>query len=230
MISLNTIIYDCLATIGGTDLLSDDSVLSNEHVAYLANNNRAFLLRQDANKGRSLSDNIIQVLPCVDVSQIDVSECPCTVSTDCTIMRTVSKLPKFIELYQKDLVTRVSGADLTGIGFSIIPYARASVAGTSKWTKSNTKVFLHNRYIYLINPPVLKKISISGVFEDPREASQFANCDGTPCYTDDDNYPISAHMVPTLKDLIMKDLKIQVSVPSDQRGDESQKTQPQTDR
>lgn len=229
MVSLNEILYDTLGTVQGGARISDDLNISIEQLAFVANNNRAYLLRQDANKGRSLSDNIIQVLGCVDVKQIDVSECPCSVPTDCTIMRTKTQIPKPIELYQKDLITRVSGVDMRGIGFSIISYSRASVAGTSKWTKNSTKAFLHNRYIYLINPPNINKVSISGVFEDPRDAARFSNCDGTPCYSDDDNYPISAHMIPTLKELIMKDLKIQVSVPSDQRGNESQKSQPQNE-
>ena len=227
--SLNSFVYDVLSTIEGASRLSDDIEISNEQIEYLACNNRAFLIRQDQNKGRSLSDNVIQVLSCVEVIEVDASEC-CDIQTECHILRTKNRIPRPIEVHQKDLIVRVAGIDMLGKGWSIVPYARAIRSGISKHTKNTTRAFFHNGYVYIINAPVgIKKISISLVAEDPREAGQFANCSGNPCYTNDDSFPISNHMLPLLKDLVLKDLKIMVSVPSDQRGNESQKTQPQTE-
>lgn len=230
MATLNEITFDILSTIKGSSRFSDDSTHTIEHIEFMICNIRAFLIRQDLNKGRSLSDNIIQVLPCVDVTQIDVSECPCSVSTDCTILRTTLQLPKSLELHQKDLITRVAGADVLGKGFSIIPYSRASTAGLNRQTSNSTKVFLHNRYLYLINPPNLKKISVSIVAEDPRDAGVFSTCSGIACYTNNSEFPISAHMIPTLKELVLKDLKIEIQVPQDTKGDEANKTQSQNSK
>jgi hypothetical protein len=228
MATLKELVYDELSTIKGSSRYSDDSTITIEHLEFVNINIRAFLIRQDLNKGRSLSDNIVQVLPCVPVISIDVSECPCTVPTDCTIMRTKDKIPKPIELHQRDLITRVSGVDLRGKGFSIISYARAASAGLNRSTSTSTKAFLHNQYIYLINPPAgLSIISISLVAEDPREAGTFANCAGELCYTDDSTFPISVHMIPTLKELVFKDLKVEISVPQDVIGNESNKSESQ---
>lgn len=227
-VTLNQIVYSTLETIKGTGRYSDDNQISLPHLEFLAITNRAFLIRQDQNKGRSLSDNITQTLSCLEVELIDVSQCPCKVPTNCTIMRTKIKIPKPLELHQKDLISKVSGVDITARSFTIIPYARASVAGISSFTANNTKVFLHNRYLYLINPPVgLKYISVDLVAEDPREAAMIANCDGTPCYSSDSPFPISNYMIPLLKDMILKDLKIEVSAPIDYKGDERNKSEPQ---
>ena len=230
MPSLNELTFDTLSTIKGSTRFSDDSDHTIEHIEFIICNIRAFLIRQDLNKGRSLSDNIIQTLPCIDVQQIDVSECPCSINTDCTIMRTTLQIPKPIELHQKDLITRVAGADVLGKGLSIIPYSRVSTAGLNRQTANSTKVFLHNRYLYFINPPNLRKISVSLVLEDPRDASTFNTCSGAICYSNESEFPISAHMIPTLKELVLKDLKIEIQVPQDNRGDEANKTESQNSK
>jgi len=227
MTTLNQLVYDSLSTIQGTGRYSDDSLLSQEQVEFSVINNRNFLIRQDQNKGRSLSDNVTQTLPCVEFISVDASEC-CDTSTECTVLRSKLKIPKPIELYQRDLITRVSGNDITGTSFSFMPYARFIRSGISKWTKNSAKATLKNGYIYIINPPfAFSKGSITGVFEDPREAGQHFTCTGSPCYTNDMAFPISSHMIPLLKELVLKDLKIQVSVPSDFKGDEEGKTESQ---
>lgn len=229
MITLNQLIFDCLGTISASDRISDDSSISEEHIKFLILNNRVNLIKMDLQKGRSISDNITQILPCVNVIKADNSEC-CEISTNCNLLRTESKIPRPLELGQKDIFTRISGVDRTGIGFSIISYARASVAGTSKWTRNTPKAFFQNGYIYLMNPPNINKISVNSVFQDPTEAAAFSTCSGTLCYSDDSEFPISSWMIPALKELVLKDLKIQVSVPSDTTGDESQKTQSQIEK
>jgi len=42
-------------------------------------------------------------------------------------------------------------------------------------------------------------INVRGVFEDPEEAARFTHCDGTPCYTDNDKYPLNRWMVDYMK-------------------------------
>ena len=229
MASLSEIIYDELTTIKGSGRFSDDNMIPIEQLEYLNINNRSYLIRQDQNKGRSLSDNITQVLPCVEVVSVSTSECPCNVEIDCTILRTKNRIPRPIELFQKDLITRVSGADMTGKGWSIISFARASVAGSNNLTSQTPKAFLHDGYVYILFAPAgIKYISISLVAEDPREAASFANCSGGVCYTNDMPFPISNYMIPLLKEMVLKDLKIEITVPVDYKGDEKSKGEPQS--
>ena len=219
--TLDEIVYDILSSAAGESRINQDQGIDTELVQFKIINRRAFLIRQDQEKGRSLSNNIQQVLTCVPVKYIDVSECPCYVSSDCKILRTVNQLPRVIELYQKDLLTKVSGTGVTSRSWSIISFARASVSGTSQFTKDNTKVFLHNSYIYVINPPEgIEYITVNGVFEDPREVSKLYNCEGKACYSSSDPFPISAHMVPVLKQLVLQDLLPLLQSYNDERGDE----------
>lgn len=224
MATLNEISYDILSNLEGTSRISDDSDFSLEQIAFKVNTTRALLIRQDQAKGRSLSDNIMQTISCMEVIKVNASEC-CGIESPCELYRTKLQIPMPIEVYQKDLVVRVSGVDITGPSWNSISLAQISWAGISKWTKGTTKWFVKGRYIYIINPPVVKKISVTGVFEDPRALADFPSCSGTPCYSADSTYPISGHMLPTLKQLILEDLLRMKQMPEDFKGNESGKQQ-----
>lgn len=219
MPTLNELVQDIISTVRGTTRISDDEDIDQELIEYWIINTRNKLIRDDLNKGRTLSENIIQVLPCIPTIIADVSEC-CTVSTDCTIIRTRDRIPKPIEIQNKDMITRVAGVDVRGQGFSIIPYARLQWAGSSRWTKNSAKAFYHNGYIYIINS-LATPLSITIVAEDPREAANLSTCNGTPCYTNDSNFPISSWMIPIMKDIILsKDFRLASLGLNDKKNDE----------
>lgn len=218
------IAYDILYNLEGTSRISDDSEINIEQIYFKIDTTRALLIRQDQSKGRSLSDNIMQTISCVEVIQVSASEC-CGITSDCTILRTKFKLPRPIELHQKDLVVRVSGVNIESSSWNQISYAKLQYAGKSFITKDSTKWFLKDNYLYIINPPNIKMISVSLVAEQPSDLARFSSCAGAPCYSVTDEYPISAHMIPTLKQLILEDLLRGKQMPSDEQGDESNKVQ-----
>lgn len=227
--TLNEISYDILSNLEGTTRISDDSDFSLEQISFKINTTRAFLIRQDQAKGRSLSDNIMQTIPCMEVIKVNASEC-CGITSPCELYRTKLQVPVPIEVYQKDLIVRVSGVDITGPSWNFVSLAHIPWAGVSKWTKGTTKWFVKDRYIYILNPPGVKKISVTGVFEDPRALENYPTCSGNPCYSSDVNsYPISGYMLPTLKQLILEDLTRMKQMPEDYRGNEEAKVQPKTE-
>lgn len=217
MITLNQLVYD-LGNIKASGVQSDDELLSPRQIKFWILNTRATLIRQDVgNKKRSISGNIIQSLGCVPVVYSDAAQC-CGLSIGCSVLRTVNKIPRPIELQYRDLLTRIGPVDITKPGYSIIEYSRAPFIST----KYNIPdAFYHNEYVFVLNPPpLIEYINIQGVFEDPTEAAKFTHCDGTQCYSDDDSFPISDHMVETMKQLIKEvDLKTIISVPTDYSGD-----------
>ena len=224
MTTLDELSYDILSNLEGTSRVSDDSEFSLEQIAFKINTVRAMLIRQDQAKGRSLSDNILQTLPCMEVIKVNASEC-CNITSPCELYRTKLTIPTPIELYQKDLIVRVSGVDITGPSWNFVSLAHIDYSGLSKWTKNSTKWFIKDRYIYILNPPAVKKISITGVFEDPRDLAEYSTCAGAACYTPSSDYPISGHMLPTLKQLVLEDLLRMRQMPEDAKGDESDRSQ-----
>jgi hypothetical protein len=225
MATLSEIAYDIMSNIEGTSRISDDSELSIDQVYFKIHTTRAMLIRQDQAKGRSLSDNITQTLPCLEVTKVNASEC-CNITAPCELYRTKLQLPRAIETYQRDLIVRVGGVDITGPSWNYISLAHIPWAGISKWTKDSTKWFTKGGYVYIINPPPVTRISVTGVFEDPTDLAQYPTCSGQPCFSNDSNeYPLSSFMVPTLKQLVLEDLMRMRNTPADNRGNEEPKVQ-----
>lgn len=223
MITAAKLIYDTKNLIRGGQTTDDDR-LSDRQILHWWNTTRAQLIRQDLMKGRAPSDNIIQGISCVDVSVVDASLC-CGITTDCKVLRTTTTIPKPIDGGAMDMITKVGPVAVGERSFSIVPMSRIPYIGHSPFPGINNEIraVYDGGYIYIFVPQndrVITKINIEGVFEDPTEAGAFTSCTGEACYTNDSAYPITAHMIETAKQMIIQtNLKLLLSVPSDNKGD-----------
>jgi len=163
---------------------------------------RARLIRQDVNKNRPISENIIQPLGTVPVSLVSASGIPGFGATK--ILRTDEKIPKPIEVADKDLILYVGGTDGMS-GYDIVSKAYAKYSAFNKYTACKKRAFYRNGYIYLsgCDAKVVKNVYIEGVWEDPRSVAIFTT-GGEYCYDINvDDYPISMHMIETLNELLI---------------------------
>lgn len=219
-ITLNKLTADLIGIVRGGKVSSSE-LISKRQVSFWVNNVRNQLINQDISKNRTISDNIRQSIGCVNVSLVDASLC-CGIVIGCSILRTDVKIPNVIETARKSLLTKVSGADITSPGFTIIPYARAAYVGNGQFTKLGHYAFMHDNYVYVMGSKsgLFKRINIQGVFEDPTEIAGFNNCAGEPCYSDDDAYPISGKHVEILKQMILQtNFRIAIPAATDVTGD-----------
>lgn len=218
MITKDHLIFDLLG-IARNGRVVDDESFTPENVGFWVDTTRAKLIRQDINKGRSINPDIIQIISCLDMILVDASECGCDV-TGCKVLRSKDRLPTAIEINNKNLITRIGPVGVTSKGFTIMPYERAQLTGHNKFTAHITKAFIRDRYVYLITNDYLPKISVSGVWSFPEELSKYTTCSGDPCYSKTSYYPISAHMVEDLKQMILRaDLAFGLSTLDDRVND-----------
>lgn len=223
MATRNEIIYDLLTIV--RPQLSDDSEIDVRQIGFWVDTTRAMFIRQEMNKKRSVDTELIQTL-CADLEEVDASDC-CDVEIGCdTLLRTTKEVPPTVELYQKEAIFRVAGINKLKKPFSYVDYARIPWVGSGRFNKENIYAFIHNKYMYIFSPgnpewKFLENISIRGVFEDPREASKFKDCNtGAACYTDDSEYPMKAWMLPAMKEAILKS-NLLIQAQAEQQGDES---------
>lgn len=220
----NEIIYSIL------DILKPNAK-SNEPfsldlIGFHVDNTRAFLIKQDSNKGYTADNYIIQDLGIVEIEPVDKAE-SILIEIGCNFMRTVKPIPSTIELHHGELLTRVGPIDKTARNYDIIKYERVPYEGYNKYTNNLIKAFRINNsgHIYLTVPKdnrekILSYINIQGVFENPRLAADFVNYNGNPCYTDDSPYPIKQQMVQSIKDIVLKNYGILESkMPIDKEND-----------
>jgi len=224
MATYDKIVFDLMNIKRGQ--LSDDDIGDERQYEFWLNNTRALLIRQDNNKGRSLTENIIQDLGCVEIETADVAEC-CDMEYGCMIKRTKLQLPRPIELSQQDAILRVGTIDKTSKAFTFVPYEQFIFSGNGRFNKYIIFVTYRNGRLYLSSSNNLtlkgmKWINVRGIFEDPRSVKDFTRCDGTPCYTGDSEYPMSNWMIEVVKKMILDtNIKTMLTIPADTTNDAS---------
>jgi hypothetical protein len=218
MATYNEIIYN-LKNLYRGGVTSDDEDISNRQVIFIFNYYRAKLIREDLNKKRSIDRGLIQDLGCVPVECVDAAECCDITDSGSTVLRTVNPIPDLLELYDRNLLTFVGTVD-KAVSYQITPEAQVRWSKYNKYTGKKPKAFMRsdNNHIYIANAPAgLEFINVQGIFEDPEDAKEYSHCDGTPCFTRDMDYPISAHMIPAINQLIAQnELRGLATSPSDE--------------
>ena len=216
MSTLNQLAYNVLSSI--KPHLSDDESISIEKIKFDIIAERAALIKMDLNKGRSIDDNIVTYLDCVEVVDADRSTCP-DLPLECFLKRTKEKIPNPIELRNDRAIQRISNFDILGEIYNHVSYNHAVNAGHRRFSKNNVYAFFRNSYLYFKSnsdlTPFLKRINISLVLEDPTELF-----DGSSCYDSDSEFPMNKWMEPIilnkLKEIYMK---IDLRMPVDKAGD-----------
>jgi len=206
-------------------LISDDDKISDRQVAFLIDGARATLLRQQINKGQSLSNNNVQTIKCLNLESVDTGFAP-NFQMDCKVYKTVQQLPKPIEGKNKDLITSINPTAFGGFGYEFIPYSRVPYVTYTRFKRPFVTLF--NSYIYLIDAPYTENISVSGIFEQPNEITNYDDCEGNVCYDWDSVYPMSSHLIDPAIKMVVEELSLTLKVPIDRTNSGNQALESQT--
>mgnify|MGYP003642694455 CR=1 FL=1 len=171
---------------------SDDSRLSARHIYSKVLSTRARLITQRLDKRQKVSQWVYQTLDCVELIKALPYECPCLPPVGCTILRTKLELPKpltgILNGHMIESVTSVEGS----VTFSETTWKNKKYAVGSKYTSTKPDFYIRNNYLYITTKDSPKIISITGLFEDPLEATSFLGiCGAEVCTggTPEDNCP-----------------------------------------
>lgn len=193
-------------------IISNDSIITEDHVFYLAKKYRSFLIKKEQEKEKSTTDIASEF----EYQQIclDLEKVPAIDGEPCTggyYLRTTKAVPKTLE----GTTPRVYPIDFyQAINIVYIPRDRMRYIGTNKFLQNIIYVSLGpDKHLHLnsSNPQFmyLRKLRMPGIFEDFDEASKLA-CDSdgnsTPCDYLDMEFPIRDYLVPTLIELCVKDI------------------------
>lgn len=193
-------------------IISNDSIITEDHVFYLAKKYRSFLIKKEQEKEKSTTDIASEF----EYQQIclDLEKVPAIDGEPCTggyYLRTTKAVPKTLE----GTTPRVYPIDFyQAINIVYIQRDRMRYIGTNKFLQNIIYVSLGpDKHLYLngSNPQFmyLRKLRMLGIFEDFDEASKLA-CDSdgnsTPCDYLDMEFPIRDYLVPTLIELCVKDI------------------------
>ena len=219
------IVYMCLDLAKAET--SDDSFWTEEHVIFLLKKYRSFLIKKEQEKEKSTTDIASEFeyqQICLDLEKtaaIDGEPC-----TGGYYLRTTKKIPKILDGNQP----RVYPIDFyQGINITYIPRDRMRYVGTNKFLTNIIYVSLGpDLHLYLTsnNPQFLylKKLRMSAVFEDFDDVSEYLCDDGgssATCDVLEETFPIREYLVPTLIELVVKELVGAVCKPVDEKNNAS---------
>nr|DAG90181.1 MAG TPA: Structural protein [Crassvirales sp.]DAU82407.1 MAG TPA: Structural protein [Crassvirales sp.] len=206
---------------------SDDSYFNEDHVIFLLKKYRSFLIKKEQEKQKATTDIASEF----EYQQIclDLEKVPAIDGEPCTggyYLRTTKKIPKILE----DNQPRVYPVDFyQGINISYIPRDRMRYVGTNKFLQNIIYVSLGpdlHLYLNSSNPQFLylKKLRMSAVFEDFDDISCYL-CDddgnSKACDVLDEVFPIREYLVPTLMELVVKELTTAKYQPVDEHNNAS---------
>lgn len=206
---------------------SDDSYFNEDHVIFLLKKYRSFLIKKEQEKQKATTDIASEF----EYQQIclDLEKVPAVDGEPCTggyYLRTTKKIPKILE----DNQPRVYPIDFyQGINISYVPRDRMRYVGTNKFLQNIIYVSLGpdlHLYLNSSNPQFLylKKLRMSAVFEDFDEISSYL-CDddgnSMACDVLNEEFPIREYLVPTLMELVVKELTSAKYQPVDDKNNAS---------
>ena len=204
---------------------SDDSFFTEEHIIFLCKKFRALLIKKEQEKNKASAD----VASEFEYQQIciDLELAPAIDGEPCTggyYLRTTQKIPKVLE----GTVPRVYPIDYyQGTNISFISRDRMRYIGSNPYLQNIIYVSLGpdlHLYMNSSNPQFqyLKKLRVAAIFEDFDKAQELkCNDDGTPvesCDVLDAEFPIRDYLVPSLIELVVKEISGTKYMPKDDKN------------
>lgn len=201
MSTYRELVYLCLDEL---KLHTDDSLFTEEHLIFLLNKYRVFVIKQRySDIKKQIPESNYQTI-CLDLEKASTGVC------DEPYLKSTTEVPYLMKLgnpvihpenYYKGNITLVSRERMRFVGYNkyLQNIIYASIAPDSHlYLTSSNPQFIH-----------LKKVRITGIFEDPQAASELQCPDengDTVCDVLDKTFPIEDALIPPMIELVVKEL------------------------
>lgn len=175
--------------------------IEDENIFFWINEARSKFISEALIKREQLSDIWLQTISCLEMIQVDESEC-CFITTGCYVLRSKEKLPPTIETNNDNSIVKVVTA--TGL---IIDKGNAFnnlYVAHNKYTAKKPMWYLQNGYLYITNEQLIDYLTVYALFEDPSDLADFINCSGDTCFSIDSPYPCSLKMANDITNYVIR--------------------------
>lgn len=198
--SLNNIIDDILLIVRNNNL-SESEHLSRIQIEMWIAQYRSILIRQDLDKGRDINPMYIQTMPCIHLDKVD------TVAGKIEYKSNI-ELPKLIDFHFRTGLVYVK--DMYGNLIQLGHETKMKYQRYRKYTCGDYIAYIKNNRLYIEGSDnQLEWVEIGIIAENPADLNE--------CFDPDSEYPVPAHMIPVIKDMIFsKELNIMHQMPSDE--------------
>ena len=201
--TLNTLIDDILLTIRNGHVAGSENI-SRYQIEQWIHSYRAFLIKQEIEKGFGIDQQYIQTLPAEELHLVSESSNDNISSHKC-VLETVKALPKMVTF--NHIYPVLSVIDMYGNSIQLGDRLKANMQANRKYTCNDYIAYLYGDHLRIDGPNLLDNVDIQIIAEDP----SLGDCD-----FGDKPYPLPGDKIPTLKELIFtKELAIRLQRSSD---------------
>lgn len=188
-------------------LVSDDSHFQEEHVLFLLDKYRAFLLKQRyADIRKEIPESNYQTI-CLDLKQTNAIDGePCTGED---YLKSIQEIPHMMQVGKQ----KISSTDYFQGNFSYTNNERFKYVGKNKYLKNQIYgTIAPDSHLYMKsnNPQVyyLEKVKVTGIFENASKAAELecSGNDNNTCDVMDKDFPLEESLIPPMIELIVKEL------------------------
>ena len=218
MSTYKELVYICLDEL---KLHSDDAVFTEDHVIFLLNKYRVFLLKQRySDIKKQIPESNYQTI-CLDLIEVPaISGEPCEGGS---YLRSKEKVPFLMKIGNP----KVYPVDYYQGEITYVSKERMRYVGYNKYLKNIIYASLGpDNYLYFksFNPQFLylEKVRMTGIFEDPQAASELQCSDengNIVCDVLDRTFPIEDALIPPMVELVVKELLGAEYRPADETND-----------
>lgn len=196
-----------------------DALLTDRVIYTFVLKHAKWLMKREDSKNRILGfSGVVQTMDFVQLKEIDKIEAGCTgLSSDCTIKRTVDKMPVFMQGYHGPLIRTVASLDGSEELQPTNPSSYLAMSKSKNFKFNKTKYFWYlDDYLYFPNLE-WDAVRIEGVFED--DISKFT-CEEDNCMIrSDESFNVPDYLYGELEAQVFKDLAGMVQMPTDMPND-----------
>ena len=189
-------------------IMSDDSYYTPEHIKFLLDKFRAYVLKSKYEKGNDIpTDSNYQTLK-IELEEVDRIE---GFSCRGKYLKSKNKIPDSLGIGAPTF----SGADIFNGDMSIVSSQRFRYVGFNKWMKNITYVTFEGGYVYIksCNPFAyhLQEGIYRDIFVDPLEAAALSgdyqvDSNGKLCDEFEIEYPLEDNLLPLVMQYVVKEL------------------------
>ena len=187
---------------------SDDSRLSPRHIYNKLVSVRSYLLLQQSKKRQKISDWSYQILPCVELIDVPVTDCPFVTHNTFKVKRTKYRLPKPITGIISHNIEWVFSLD-NKVKFDESNRLEMLHIKGNRFTANLNRFIPDDGYLYIYGKQLPEVVKVKMLCEDPAEAISFkyACKEDNPCYTPlEMEFPIETGYIDLMLEMVYKEL------------------------
>jgi len=199
--------------------VKEDAFITDRFLYSLVIKHAKYLIKRQDNENKLMRlDSVFEVLPCLELIEVDKIEACCTgIKTNCTIKRTKDKLPEILEGIYGPLFRSITSIDRSIGIYKTYPSTYSSMTSTTTFKYNKNKY-----YWYIDGHLYFPDLEWDGVLVEGMWLDDVAHlkCDEPLCtLRQDGKFAIPDYLFAEIEQLAMQDLGLFIRVPTEGQDD-----------